>query len=52
SVASVQQKFDDSGNCLDASTEKRIRSTATSMVDYIKGNICPRRALELMVREG
>lgn len=52
SVAGVQGMFDDAGNCTDAGTEKRIRSVATNLVDYIRGNICPRIALEQMAREG
>ncbi len=50
SVARVQQIFDKEGRCLDGRTEKQIRSVATTLVDYIKGAICPRVALEAMVR--
>ena len=52
SVAAVQKLFDDEGNCLDASVEKRIRGLATNLVDYIRGSICPRIALEEAVRRG
>ena len=52
SVANVQQLFDKEGHCLDSSAEKRIRSVAPSLVDYIKGAICPRLVLEAMVRSG
>lgn len=52
SVAGVQKIFDEEGNCLDESTEKRIRSLATHLVSYIKENICPKEALETMVRAG
>lgn len=33
-------------------SEKRIRRVATNLIDYIEGNICPRMALEEMVRGG
>ncbi len=52
SVAGVQQLFDEQGNCLDVAIEKRIRSVATNLIDYIRGYICPRVALEEMVRLG
>jgi NAD(P)H-dependent FMN reductase len=51
SVAHVQELFDEEGNCTDARMEKRIRGVATMLVDYIKGAICPRIALESMLRE-
>jgi hypothetical protein len=51
SVAGVQQKFDADGNCLDEATERRVRGVATAMIDYINGSICPRLALEQMVRD-
>jgi FMN reductase len=50
SVANVQKLFDPDGHCLDAGIEKRIRTVATSLVDYIRGSICPRIILEEMVR--
>ncbi len=52
SVAGVQKVFDKDGNCLDEGIEKRIRGLATSLLDYIHGHICPRIALEEMVRKG
>jgi chromate reductase len=52
SVANVRTVFDEEGNCLDKSVEKRIRSAATHLIDYIQQNICPRVALEAMVRSG
>ena len=51
SVAGVQSKFDDDGNCLDARIEKRIRRLATTLTDYIRSSLCPKIALEEMVRE-
>jgi FMN reductase len=52
SVAGVQQVFDGDGHCLNTAIETRIRSVATSLIDYIRGAICPRVALEEMVRRG
>ena len=52
SVAGVQRLFDDDGNCLEESIEKRIRGLATNLLDYIRGSICPRVALEEAVRRG
>ena len=51
SVAGVQGQFDDDGNCLDPGVEKRIRGLATTLTDYIRSSLCPRIALEQMVRE-
>jgi FMN reductase len=50
SVARVQSVFDENGRCLDERVEKRIRSVATTLNDYIDQNICPAIALEAMVR--
>jgi FMN reductase len=52
SVANVRTVFDEEGNCLDKSVEKRVCSAATHLIDYIQQNICPRVALEAMVRSG
>ena len=51
SVAGVQQVFDDEGRCLDENIETLVRGVATNLIDYIDSNICPRMALERMVRE-
>ncbi len=50
SVAGVHALFDEEGHCLDSAVEQRIRSVATSLLDYIEAYICPRVALEAMVR--
>ena len=50
SVAGVHKLFDGEGRCVDAAVEKRIRGVATSLLDYVQGSICPRMALEQMVR--
>lgn len=51
SVAGVNRVFDEDGNCVDERAGKRIRGCATGMLDYIRQSICPRMALEAMVRE-
>ena len=52
SVANIQKVFDEEGRCLDPGAEKRLRGVATSLVHYIEDTICPRVALEQMVRGG
>ena len=52
SVAAVHKVFDDEGRCLDHGTEKRIRRVAKNLIDYIRSTVCPRVALEQMVRLG
>ena len=51
SIAGVQDAFAEDGRCLDERLEKRIRGLATHLLDYIHVSICPRLALEAMVRE-
>ena len=50
SVAHVRDVFDENGVCTDPRIEKRIRSVATGLMDYIEQKICPSIALEAMVR--
>lgn len=50
SVARVQEVFDEKGICKDPAVERQVRRVATTLVDYIRGAICPRIALEAMVR--
>ncbi|MBT8400065.1 MAG: NAD(P)H-dependent oxidoreductase [Rhodothermia bacterium] len=50
SVARVRNVFDADGNCLEAQMEQFIRGVATNLIHYIDDNICPRVALESMVR--
>jgi len=50
SVAGVQKVFDEQGNCQDPETEKRVRGVATTLMDYLHQNVCPRVALEAMAR--
>ena len=51
SIAGVHKIFDEEGKCLDPSVEKRLRGLGRNLTDYIRQNICPRVALEQMVRE-
>jgi len=50
SVSGVQSVFAEDGSCIEAGVEKRIRGVVTNLVDYIERNICPRIALENIVR--
>lgn len=50
SIAQVHTVFDEDGNCTDPGTEQAIRSVGKHLIDYINDNICPRVALEAMVR--
>jgi FMN reductase len=52
SVAGVQQVFHEDGNCLDEKVEAQVKRLGTTLIHYIQQNICPRVALEAMVREG
>lgn len=52
SVAEVHKVFDAEGRCFNPGIEKRIRGVAKNLMDYIRTNICPRVALEEMVRKG
>jgi len=51
SVASVHEVFDENGEIVDARVEKQLRGVATGLLHYVDQNICPRFALEAMVRE-
>jgi len=51
SVAGVTKIFDENGKCLDEKVELRIRNLGIQLIDYINQNICPRKALEELVRE-
>lgn len=50
SIANVQKIFNEHGEC-DEKTQKQIQKVVHNLVDYIDNNICPRIALESMVRE-
>jgi len=50
SVAGVHNVFNEEGICSDPKIDERIRTVATNLLDYIDRNICPRKALEDIVR--
>ncbi len=51
SVANVREKFDEEGRSLDPGVEKQVRSVATNLMGYIRDHVCPKFALEQMVRQ-
>ena len=51
SVAGVDRFFDDQGHCTDEAIERRVRGVATNLMDYLRQNVCPRMALEAIVRQ-
>lgn len=51
SIAGVRKAFDDEGHCTDASTEEALRSVASSLVAFIESYVCPKFALEEIVRQ-
>ena len=51
SVPRVQSVFDEQGHCHDPRMERRIRGLASNLLDYIRGSVCPRIALEAMIRD-
>ncbi len=48
-MAGVQKLFDQYGNCVHESIEKRIRRTAENLLDYMRGSIRGRVVLEEVV---
>ena len=50
SIANVDECFDEEGNCVDKSIEKRIRALAVRMLKFIRDHINPKIALEDLVR--
>jgi NAD(P)H-dependent FMN reductase len=50
SIAGVQSIFEDNGHCTDPGSEKALRGVAQSLLDFIKDYVCPKYALEEMVR--
>ena len=51
SVAGVRSVFDANGDITDERVEKQLRGVAVGLLHYIDQNVCPRFALEAMVRE-
>lgn len=52
SVANVQSIFDAQGHVTDPKVEQMICSLARNLMDYLRGNVCPRITLERLMREG
>jgi NAD(P)H-dependent FMN reductase len=52
SVAGVRSAFDAEGNCTDEATERALRGVASGLMEFIKDYVCPKYALEEMVRGG
>jgi FMN reductase len=52
SVANVQKVFTPDGQCLDATTEKRVRGVGTNLTNYVRRHVCPAIELERILREG
>ncbi len=50
SIAGVQGAFDDEGRCTDPDAEKALRSAASGLLEFLKEYVCPKHALEAMVR--
>lgn len=50
SVARVHTVFDEQGRLTDPVIERQLRGLASGLLDYIRGAVCPRLALEAMVR--
>ncbi len=51
SIAGVRSAFDEQGNCVDENAETALCSVATSLVTFIQDDVCPKFALEALVRE-
>jgi NAD(P)H-dependent FMN reductase len=51
SLAGVQKAFDEQGHCLDEGSEKALRKLAGALHGFINEFVCPRYALEDMVRQ-
>ena len=52
SIAGVQAAFDEDGNCTDADVEATLRGVATALEGFMNEYVCPKYALEAMVRDG
>ena len=51
SIAGVQKAFDADGSCVDEEAEAALQGIAGSLLEFIENYICPRFALESMVRD-
>ena len=50
SVAGVRAAFDADGNCTDPSVEDALKGVASSLLEFIDNYVCPKYALEAMIR--
>jgi len=50
SIAGVQQAFDAEGRCTDEAVEGALRGLGTALLEFIKDYVCPKHALEALVR--
>jgi NAD(P)H-dependent FMN reductase len=50
SIAGVRAAFDETGHCTDTGVEDALRGIAGSLLEFIENYICPKYALEAMVR--
>jgi len=50
SIAGVRGAFDAEGRCTDPGTEEALRSVARSLLTFLQQYVCPKHALEAMVR--
>lgn len=51
SIAGVRSAFDEDGNCVDQGAENALRRVASSLVSFIEEYVCPKFALEEIVRQ-
>ena len=51
SVSNVNQAFDEDGNCIDSTVENQIKELASSLIEYLRLNVCPRMTLEELARQ-
>lgn len=52
SIANVRSAFDADGRVIDETVDRQLRALASSLLGYIEQSVCPRFALETMVRQG
>lgn len=50
SIAGINRLVDGQGRITDEPTSSALKSVATSLLDYLKANVCPRITLEAMMR--
>ena len=50
-MSNVNQAFDEDGNCIDSTVENQIKELASSLIEYLRLNVCPRMTLEELARQ-